>query len=73
MSNTIHSKDYQFVINQLKKARNECGLTQVQIALKLNKPQSYISKIELGERRIDVTELKKLANIYKKDINYFVK
>lgn len=54
-------------------ARNEAGLTQVDVAQRLKKPQSYISKIERGERRVDVTELSILAKIYKKPLDYFVK
>ena len=73
MIKTIHSKDYQFVIERLKKARLEAGLTQTQVASKLNKPQSYVSKAELGERRLDVTELKIFADMYKKDIKFFIK
>jgi len=42
------------------------------LSKKLRKPQSYISKIERGERRIDIAELKELAKIYKKSINFFV-
>ena len=45
---------------------------QEEVATRLKKPQSYISKIERGERRIDVVELQKLAKIYKKEINFFV-
>ena len=72
MSKSIFSKDYQIAIERLKKARREAGLNQVQVAKKLNKPQSYVSKIECGERRIDIAELKVLAAIYKKPVSFFL-
>jgi len=71
MSKSIYSKDYRNVIEKLRKARLDAGLKQSEVAQKLKKPQSYVSKIERGERRIDITELKELAKIYKKDITYF--
>jgi transcriptional regulator with XRE-family HTH domain len=52
-------------------ARNESGLTQAQVAQKLSKPQSFISKIESGERRVDFVELQYLAKIYGKPISFF--
>jgi transcriptional regulator with XRE-family HTH domain len=61
------------VIERLKKARFEANLYQEVVASKLKKPQSYISKIERGERRIDIVELQRIARIYKKPINYFNK
>lgn len=72
MTKSIYTKEYKKVIERLKKARLEAGLKQIEVAKKLGKPQSYISKIERGERRIDITELKKIAEIYKKSINYFI-
>jgi len=72
MVNSIYLKEYKKVIERLKKARQESGLKQIEVAEKLGKPQSYISKIEQGERRIDIAELKLIAQIYKKDINYFI-
>jgi transcriptional regulator with XRE-family HTH domain len=48
-------------------AREESGLTQVQVAGKLRKPQSYVSKIERGERRLDIIEFFELAEILKID------
>lgn len=72
MPKSIYSKEYRNVIKKLKGARFEAGLRQEDVALELKKPQSYISKIERGERRIDITELKELAKIYKKNINFFV-
>ncbi len=73
MSNSIHSKDYREIIEHLKRGRLESGLSQQEVADKLGKPQSYISKIESGERRLDVAEIKKFAVIYKKDISFFIK
>ena len=72
MQKSIYSKDYRNVIERLRKARLAVGLKQEDVALKLKKPQSYVSKIERGERRIDIAELKELAKIYKKTINFFI-
>ena len=73
MSKSVYSKDYKEIIEHLKTARVEAGLSQQDVADKLNKPQSFISKIESGERRLDVAEIKKFAVIYKKDISFFIK
>jgi len=73
MPKSIYSKEYRKVVERLKKAREEVKLKQTEVAKKLSRPQSYISKIERGERRIDITELKKIADIYKKSFDYFVK
>jgi len=72
MSKSIYSKDYKEIINRLKNVRIQAGLSQQAVADKLGKPQSYVSKIESGERRLDVAEMKKLAEIYKRDISYFI-
>jgi len=73
MSKSVYSKVYKDIIERLKTARIEAGLTQQDVADKLGKPQSYISKIESGERRLDVAEIKKFAVIYKKDVSFFIK
>lgn len=73
MSKSVYSKDYKEIIERLKKARIEARLSQQEVADKFGKPQSYISKIESGERRLDVAEIKKFSIIYKKDISYFIK
>ena len=65
---TIYSKEYKAILQKLKKARKKSGLTQTEIAKKLGKPQSFISKIENGERRLDIIELKKMLKLYKIDI-----
>jgi len=72
MANNIYSDEYKKITEKLRKARIKAGFTQEQVAEKLGKPQSYVSKSEAGERRLDVTELKKFADLYKKDINNFI-
>lgn len=73
MPKAIYSKDHKYIVGQLKKARQEAGLEQEQVAKILKKTQSYLSKIESGQRRIDIVALKEFAKIYKKSLYYFIK
>lgn len=72
MSKTIYSKEHKYIVEQLKKAREEAGLSQGEVAKLLHRTQSYISKIESGQRKIDVVQLKEFAKIYKKNLDFFV-
>jgi transcriptional regulator with XRE-family HTH domain len=72
MSRTIQSKEYGVIIEKLRQARLDSGLKQIEVAKKLKRPQSYVSKIEAGEQRVDILELKKFAELYKKDVSYFL-
>ena len=73
MIKSIHTKEYADFVKKLRKARMEMGLTQVQVAKKLKRPQSHISNIESGQQRVDVVELQRFAKLYKKEVNYFIK
>lgn len=73
MSKAIYSKDHKYIVEQLKKARKEAGLEQAEVAKLLGRTQSHISKVESGQRRIDIVALKKFAKIYKKDISFFIR
>lgn len=73
VNKTIHSTKYKIVLQNLLKARCESGLMQVEVAEKLKKPQSFISKVERGERRLDVVELEAFARLYKKSLDFFLK
>jgi transcriptional regulator with XRE-family HTH domain len=72
MKNSIYTKEYQAFLKRLNQARIDSGMTQFEVAKKLKQPQSYISKCESGERRVDIIELTRFAQIYAKPINYFV-
>ena len=65
---SVYSEEYQLVINALKKARKEKGITQAQLAEALGKPQSFIAKVESGERRLDVVEFVHLARLVGADV-----
>ena len=43
------------------------------VAKKLRRPQSFVSKCESGERRVDVVELTGFADLYRKDLGYFIR
>lgn len=62
---------YQTLGRLLRQAREEAGLNQAEAASLIGKPQSFISKCESGERRIDVIELKAFAQLYSKDFSFF--
>lgn len=66
---SVYSDEYQRVINALKKARKEKGITQTQLAEALGKPQSFIAKVESGERRLDVVEFVHLARLVEVDMS----
>jgi DNA-binding transcriptional regulator YiaG len=52
-----HAADYRRLCAVVRQLRQEAGLTQVQVAAALDEHQSFVSKYESGERRLDVIEL----------------
>ncbi|MBW1252693.1 helix-turn-helix domain-containing protein [Pantoea allii] len=60
---TIYTEEYQRVVKALRDARVAKGITQQRLADALNKPQSFIAKIESGERRLDVIEFVHVARL----------
>ena len=63
MEKSIYSAEYQRLCAVLRELRHEAGLTQVQVAAQLDVPQSFVSKYESGERRLDVVELGHVAEV----------
>nr|WP_281721806.1 helix-turn-helix transcriptional regulator [Nitrosomonas nitrosa] len=53
---SVHTDAYRAVLEVLVAARARAGLTQQHVASRLRKPQSFVSKYENGERRLDVAE-----------------
>lgn len=68
----VHTPDYQRMLGRLKAAREAAGLTQAVVAAHFGRPQSFVSKVEHGERRIDPLELHEFAKLYGKPITDFL-
>jgi transcriptional regulator with XRE-family HTH domain len=61
MAQSTHNLDYQLLLAVLKTARKRVGVSQVELASRLGNTQTFVSKCERGERRIDVVELVEFA------------
>lgn len=53
---SVFSDEYTTFLRLLLEERKSAGLTQKELAERLGKPQSFVSKYERGERRLDVAE-----------------
>jgi transcriptional regulator with XRE-family HTH domain len=65
---SIYTADYRRLCALLRELRDEADLTQVQVAERLDEPQSFVSKYEAGERRLDVVELHQIADVLGTDL-----
>lgn len=73
MGKSTFSKEYEIFLEKLVAARKEAGLTQEGLARRLRRTQSWVSKVERGERRIDVIELRDVCQALGRPFPLFVK
>ncbi|MDY6806416.1 MAG: helix-turn-helix transcriptional regulator [Cyanobacteriota bacterium] len=72
MSKSIFTTEYALFLSLLREARKAAGLTQEQMAERLGQTQSYVSKCERGERRIDIVELRAFCQAIGISLNDFI-
>lgn len=58
MKKSVHRKEYPVFCDVLREVRKKAGLTQVQMAKKFRKPQSFASLVESGKIRLDFLQLR---------------
>ncbi len=73
MYKSIYSEEHKYLVTRLREARQQANLTQKQVAQLLGVTQSFMSKIESGQYRVDVVQLSQFAKLYKKDLKFFIK
>jgi transcriptional regulator with XRE-family HTH domain len=73
MRKSTHTKEYSIFLQLLMETRQKMGLTQVQLGQELPFEQPALSKIERGERRVDIIELKMICDRLGVSIGDFVR
>ena len=73
MQKSLSSAKQKTFIELLRQVREEAGLRQIDVANRLNQPQSFVSKYESGERRLDLLELELVCEACDTDVTQFVK
>jgi transcriptional regulator with XRE-family HTH domain len=71
--NSIWSPSRSLIRTKLRKLRESAGITQVQLAQRLGAPQSYVSKVESGERRMDFLEVRDYCKACGQSFTAFVR
>ena len=72
MEKSIYSAHYAIFLKMLKKARQNADLTQTQLAQRIGETQTFVSKCERGERRVDVIELRSFCRAFGLTLKQFV-
>lgn len=65
MPSSVHTEANAVVVGVLIDARHNAGLKQDELAVLLGKPQSFVSRIETGQRRVDLLEFFAIARALK--------
>ena len=72
MTKSVYTHQYRRFRALLTEARKTAGLTQVELSVQLERPQSFVSKVERGERRLDVIEFLEIARVLRLDVVAFL-
>ncbi|HPY76550.1 MAG TPA: helix-turn-helix transcriptional regulator [Anaerohalosphaeraceae bacterium] len=73
MQKSIYSKDQEQLQNLLRELRKQKGYKQKDLAALLKTPQSFVSKYEVGERRLDILEIRRICLVLGISLSNFVK
>ena len=68
MTKAIYRREHMIFLQVLKRMRDESGMTQAQCSAALGRPQSFMSDVERGVRRLDMVQLRDLCQVLGSDL-----
>lgn len=73
MEKNVRANEREKLRDLIRRARLDAGLRQVDVARRLGQPQSFVSKYESGERRLDLLELRRVCHAVGLSLEEFVR
>lgn len=73
MQKSINSQTYAVFLELLRETREKAGITQLELSERLGETQSFVSKCERGERRIDIAELREFCAAMGTSLDKFIR
>ncbi len=73
MKKRIYMAQRSLLVSLLREMRIEAGLTQVDLAARIEKDQTYVSRYESGQRRLDVLEVREICQVVGVTLEAFAK
>lgn len=73
MDKSIHTDEYAVLLRLLREAREKAGYTQIELAKAIGQSQSFVTKVETGDRRLDLVQLRTLLRVFKVPMTKFVR
>ena len=72
MEKSTFTREYDILRNLIREYREAAGLTQVELAERIGETQSYVSKVERGERRLDLVQLRVFCEAMSSSLPEFI-
>ena len=72
MEKSIYTREYEVLLRILRETRERAGVTQIELARRLAQTQSFVSKIEGGDRRLDLVQLRTILIALEGNLKDFV-
>ncbi len=73
MDKSIHTAEYAVLLRLLREAREKAGYTQIELAALIGQSQSFVTKAEKGDRRLDLVQLRTLLKTFGISMTEFVR
>ena len=72
MEKSVHTQEYAILLQLLREIRESASVTQVELGRRLGQTQSFVSKCEQGEIRLDVIQLRAICGLLNMDLPTFI-